>query len=935
MSNIPLSIRASRVIRTMISVALAMLIMLSVIPRFQVFAVSVSDKGALASNLSSNANVELTEDIDASGWTTVSEYTGTLNGNGHKIYNLSTGLITTLSGSVKNVGLIAADDGATTSGLLAKTFNGSGKVEGTYVYGTIITTGDTVGAMIGSMTGGTVERCFSCVSMSGSAKNYAGGLIGRINNTNAKVTSCYSSGYMSMTNASVRATGFGYKSKGTVEYTYSSMQMIKRNPFSKPSGVNGLYDNQLGILRESISNKGLSTLELMKTTKLSDAFAVTTTAYPALKCFENSMWDEETANIVDVSTAAAAFSDVAGITRYEPDGVGPRADYLIAQTYVDRTNINSLTWSIDSTACKVFDTVPKTSLNSGQSSYLTGTSADLLRSRLEFSGTGNAWMTAASGNKVRKWYLVVNTTKNPYFNSGNGSSSSNFGVSSETQLDNVRYYSMLSPCYYRQTKDINDIGTWVPIANFSGTYDGGSKALNTITIADNGQSNLGVFGSTQSGATIKALTLTDVTASSTKATRVGCLIGYANSNTTVSDVLIKGTANSIVASAGSVGGVVGGSAEGLKLTNALVSVRLSGKNVGGLVGYTEGITLSTSGVTGLVTGTQYIGGLIGQTSDTSTVNHCYSTATVIGDSVSTTSYAGGLVGDATSCTLSNSYCAGLADAPSFTKAAPLVGNSGTVSDNVYFDALYAAGGLTSADLISKNISSSFWVTSTGYYPQIKTFATTARYQNLSKVSTVPVYHQLYWPNIAQGDVTTGWIDDDLLNTPTVLIDYSDSGTVKMYTVNSGHGFQPAASQRRVVLQSTDIHSDGVRVFGVTSPNLIPLSYTTSGTTNSSVHVELYYSNDKIAWTAFHVVSNGATSKEVYSIPKGCYVKAVVRTKDDYEVSSVSFASNGTTDTVMTAQNGAYISNSTFSNAVAVNIVLTAATPDWGLRRESY
>ena len=123
-------------------------------------------------NISADGNYILTRDIDASGLTSsLGTFSGTLDGNFHKIYNLSKPLFSSINGgTVKN--------------LMLEDVN--------------ITTGTNVGAIACEVTGTStnIASIYNCGIMSGSVKgsDYVGGLVGQLGqpgNTNDSNNNCY------------------------------------------------------------------------------------------------------------------------------------------------------------------------------------------------------------------------------------------------------------------------------------------------------------------------------------------------------------------------------------------------------------------------------------------------------------------------------------------------------------------------------------------------------------------------------------------------------------------------------------------------------------------------------------------------------------------------------------------------------------------------
>lgn len=964
---------ASRVFKRAVAVVAGIVLLLSAFPVTLTFAADVNTQADLLTAITNNTAINLKKDIILNdSWSTpTTAYSATFNGNGHVISNLNAPLMSTLSGTVKNIGLMCKN-AMNGQALLAKT--SSGTVEGAFAYGSISYNGTApLGGLIGEMTAGSVTKSFACVEITTATGDYVGGLIGKLSGGN--VESCYAAGSILSSKTLAHTGGLAYAvdadKNGTPEATaediYSSMQLRVATPYAKPLGVpNGLYDNQLSIVRESADDEGLSTRELMEVDTLSENFAVTSTAYPALTNFYNKMWGATAQNVVRVSTAAAAFTDVNSTNRMEPTSqFVARADYLLAETLVDKTNTASLVWNVDSTVCRVYDTVP---FVADKGAYTTGSSADLLRSKLQFSEDADGVaMTAACGNVKRTWYLTASLNANPYFASGKGTSGSVFGIANITQLHYVRYYTRIDSAYYKQTAHLNIGASWPPIMDFRGTYDGNTKNLYNITVIDDGEAALGFFGTTIGNATITNSRLADAKVETTRNVPVGLLVGETTSTATVSQISLTGNAN-IVEGGNMVGGLVGKATGTLTLQQCLVSVQVTGgATTGGLVGYIAGAssTVAQSGVTGYVTGTTNIGGLIGQTAATTTVQHCYSTAAVISDATTSGSYAGGLIGKAASATIKNSYCAALTDAPNFTGKGIIVGTSGTVNNTVYYDKVYFVGtpsgsnanatALSTAELIAKNPAGSgtTWKVDSDkkHYPQVTAHTTLSYFKYLSPLATLPVHFQKYWEDTATGDITTGFIadtalytsSDSIVNQPTALSDFNTAPAQTVYALENGTGwgFEAGSGQRRMVLCATtkgnSTNTDaakysGIRVIAIVREDLVPLKYTVTGESGTRAYVELYYSSDQTNWQGSGVMTaSGSAAEVIYDMPKGSYVKVKVTTTDEHAVASVNIG--GTT--YSTATNGFYVSNGTFSSATSVTVTLKANTPPWGLRREYY
>lgn len=199
-----------------------------------------------------------------------------------------------------------------------------------------------------------------------------------------------------------------------------------------------------------------------------------------------------------------------------------------------------------------------------------------------------------------------------------------------------------------QTADIAlTVSPWVPISNFTGSYDGRGYSIGGLVLSGN---NAGLFNVGNAGATFSNLVVT-VANSTNGGSRVGALVGESSGSLTIVDVDVSGD---VTGSASYVGGLIGfmfGSV--LTVTESRVEGNVAGqKNVGGLVGNVHNSTMlleenSVVGdVTALVVANQpttgmYVGGLAGYFSANGTTNVRNNRYT--GD-VAGTSYVGGLIG---------------------------------------------------------------------------------------------------------------------------------------------------------------------------------------------------------------------------------------------------------------------------------------------------
>ncbi len=947
----------------LLAIVIVVGLLLSALPAISltVFAqtIEVNSAAGLKSALESaqnNDTIILTQDIDMYGttWTPADVKNGvTFNGNHKVIFNTNNTLFDCIYGTVFNVGVVLNGNKMTAvPAVLANNIRGN--MFNCFAYGSLQIQGDQpVGGMI-SRCNGSIEACFSLVNIDSGAP-YVGGFVGLIESGSVK--NCYSSGTVLNTNHDGYTAGFANIADAvspTLHSNYTTCQLRTVNSKASPSGINMLYDNQLSLVRENTTNHGLSTKELMNTTSLnSEHFVVTSTAYPSLKIFSYSGWSDRAKNVARLSVAAAAFSDVDATKRMEPsDNFVGRADYLTRDVYVDRTNALDMKWTIDSDVCKLYDTVPQTTII-GEGSYITGTGADLLRARMTFTSDDSSLkMIAQDGGYTRTWYLS-SYDSNPYFVSGNGKTNDPFVISSKQQLDHMRYYTRIDTAEYKLNNDIA-VGAWDPIEDFRGTLVGNNKTLSGIQLNTAYSDTIGFFANVQSSSKIQDIVLKNVTLSSDDSsnTYVGALVGQAVGNNsatvTLDNIAVYGSETALHGN-GTVGAVIG-QAVHTSVNNVLVSADVKGETaVGGIVGELHSGTLSYCGVTGAVTGYNFVGGLVGKIPASSTITDCYVTAAVVTDAnaSNTPVRVGGLIGDNAAGTIGKCYVAGAVHATQGVSCGAFVGNGSTKAADAscVYDSnivwVTGVGGLKTDAMHGSSNMTAFangWAKSNGYYPQIAYFSnhTNTELKQLSAISTVPLIYQNYWQDGTALNMTTGWLSKTILDgNANTFIKPTVFERMTVYEVNSGWGFEANSGSQSATVSFVDNSKIGLRKAVAVRPDLMSLSYTVNGANGVNAYVEVYYSTDKTSWNGFQVMSvsdNAQTVKHLYDIPEGSYIRVRVRTVDDYTVDTITIA--GTALTYNT-QTGYYESAVVYNTDVLVNITLKKANPEWGFRRESY
>jgi hypothetical protein len=249
--------------------------------------------------------------------------------------------------------------------------------------------------------------------------------------------------------------------------------------------------------------------------------------------------------------------------------------------------------------------------------------------------------------------------ENPYLVSTAGHltwiAGKDFGVDSDLGLldiDDGFDLSFRLDAHYRQTNDIDLAGCeWVPIAlidreggdglDFTGTFDGDEHSITGMTIAAgsgalaNKNRRLGFFSALGPGATVRDLSLEDVTITGVSPLRrVGMLSGFAVNGITVENVSAQGTLDDIQGESGGLIGLFN------SFRNEPVDTIISGCSVETTIGLRgSDTTEDIGGLVGIFRGTDSdgAGGL-------NEIRDC-EVAVVITNENSTAREVGGLIGE--------------------------------------------------------------------------------------------------------------------------------------------------------------------------------------------------------------------------------------------------------------------------------------------------
>ena len=278
------------------------------------------------------------------------------------------------------------------------------------------------------------------------------------------------------------------------------------------------------------------------------------------------------------------------------------------------------------------------------------------------AGTTNAaYITFSNTIKPASGLVFTyNTLNSNFFAGGTGTLQDPYQVATAEHLNNVRYRLQ---GHFIQTADIslglapwNQEEGWIPISDFSGTYNGDGKTITGLYINRPSSSYQGLFGQI--------------------------------SSTTISNLnIVSGT----VTGSEYTGGLVGSASGTIENCSSSATIIGTGENTGGLIGDFSTGTITLCSATGHVTGLSYVGGLAGTASGT--IENCNSSATVIGSGENT----GGLIGDFSDGTIED--CSATGAVTGLSKVGGLAGAANGTIENCYSSATVSGSGDYTGGLI--------------------------------------------------------------------------------------------------------------------------------------------------------------------------------------------------------------------------------------------
>ena len=539
-----------------------------------------------------NGKYILTSDIDLTGfnWTSISEFSGELIGNGHTI----TGLTISKSGTT-NVGLFATTNGAVIRDIQLKDVN--------------ITGGQYTGALVGQATN---QTSISGVTISGSVTsntNYVGGIVGNLNNS----TVVDSTNSATVTGVSYVGGIAGQVYGSGIQY-YSSVIGSNNTGAINSSGdyVGGItgYLYQYASISDSTSSGDIKLTSSGK----SYVGGITGRAYGVNQYYYASITNSTSSGTITANNANFVGGIVGDLNYYS------NASKLNSSTVITGAN----------------------QYIGGIAGHMQGADPNYKNSITDAKFSGQVTGATFVGGIVG--YLNPNSILNSVHNKGTVTSTSQYAggiVGYSNGYGNQSYCNLIS--------NATSTGT----VKSNGNYAGGITGYSSYTRIYDSYSKSNISGNEGIGGIVglaSQYTYVDRTYSSATiegTTKVGGIFGVTNSNYNyVADSFTEGN---IQATGNYVGGIVGYGFQYLYVDRTYTSAVVSGASyVGGILGgtgynyiYFNNVAATSSAS---VTGTgNYIGGIAGNMNGESQVNYAKVEAAVRG-----ADYVGGLVGNGNS-----------------------------------------------------------------------------------------------------------------------------------------------------------------------------------------------------------------------------------------------------------------------------------------------
>ena len=613
-----------------------------------------ADLEALAGKLDAHAILAADIDLDGLPWTPIGSssapFTGVLDGNGHKILNLtvdSEGDFVGLFGYIKGV---KDENGNLIGGIVQNVALEGGSIKGSSY----------VGGVAGYNFHGTVSNCYNTGTVRSESDNCVGGVAGL--NNSGTVSNCYNTGDVSGRNDVGGVAGYNFH--GTVSNCYNT-GAVRSESGDCVGGVAGINNNS-GTVSNCYNTGDVSgRYDVGGVAGLNNSGTVS-------NCYNTGAVRSESGNYVG------------GVAGWNNSGT-------VSNCYYDR-NVCVIKGAADANNWKAIGEGSGTNVTGLTTAEMTGRDA-LTKMVFDYgAGEESPWLVKADDEFFSYYPHLKGFNMNK---SGNQLDAKDIEIkdwSSRILKDGAREisnYDELKRFAAEVNGDgnnnpnpvlcgilLNDISAsasangnpWTPIGTtsqlYTGTFDGNGKKITGLTIDNALKNYVGLFGYVGSGGTVQNVGLEGGTIKGKD--YVGGVAGYNNG----------------------------------EVSNCYNTGAVSGRiDVGGVSGYNNG-EVSNCYNTGDVTGNNCVGGVAGYNNDE--VSNCYNTGAVRSESGD---YVGGVAGW-NSGEVSNCYNTGAVRSESSDYVGGVVGsneNFGTVSNCYYNKSICLIGAINSTDDSDHNV----------------------------------------------------------------------------------------------------------------------------------------------------------------------------------------------------------------------------------------
>ena len=584
-----------------------------------------TDGWTLSAYYKQTANITMTGGSFTWIGTTSNQFTGTYDGDGKSITNLTiTGTSTSYTGifgfigatgTVKNMNVT----GTITQGTGASAYTGgiagvnNGTIDNCSFSGTVNggTTNDDVGGIAGrNNNNGTIINSRSTATVSG--KSSVGGIAG---SNNGNIENSYNTGSVS---GNAFLGGIAGSNDSNIKNCYNTGNVTSAGNFNGAGGIAG-YNASNGRVEYCYNTGNISGSNFVA------------------GIVGNSGSQNAVQFCVSLGARVTGVNNVGRVVGYNSGTL--TANYSRSDMKIGASGAEAApTANIGTTAVNGADVIRGTTTKP-----------------VVFSGFDTAIWNIPTGNLNVNGDLptLKQNTQSPaptfpaeYLVPPNGTANNPFLVTNEADLRKVGTGTdgWTLSVNYKQTANITLSGNFTRIGNsstkFTGSYDGGGYTITGLSMSTSSASYyLGLFGYIGSGGVVKNMNVTGTVTNNGNESTGG--IAGANEGT-IDNSSFSGTVSG--ASCDQVGGITGYNFPTGTVINSKSSATINGRTmVGGIAGTNNG-KIDNSYNTGNITGNEQVGGIVGTNSGSGTyIKNCYNTGSVT-STAGSNSNAGGITG---------------------------------------------------------------------------------------------------------------------------------------------------------------------------------------------------------------------------------------------------------------------------------------------------